>query len=68
MFGFISKKKLAKELKYLTGNNPCNKSTGESGEDRIRDFYWRCGNANAVNYLRHKFGVKLKKEEPNGVD
>lgn len=49
MFGLISKKKLVEILKELNKNNDTAKANG------VNDFYFRCGVANAVNYICHKF-------------
>ena len=49
MFGLITKKKLLKILKELDKNNDTAKANG------VDDFYFRCGVANAVNYICHKF-------------
>lgn len=49
MFGLITKKKLLEILKELDKNNYTAKADG------VNDFYFRCGVANAVNYICHKF-------------
>lgn len=49
MFGLISKRKLLKILEELNKNNDTVKANG------VNDFYFRCGVANAVNYICHKF-------------
>ena len=49
MFGLISKKKLLKIIEELDKNNDTAKASG------VNDFYFRCGVANAVNYICHKF-------------
>lgn len=55
MFGVITKKKLLSILLDL--ENSCD----ESKANDIKDFYWRCGNANAVNYICYKTGIMRKK-------
>lgn len=30
------------------------KACGNTEEDRMNNFYWRCGNANAVNFIKYK--------------
>lgn len=49
----ITKRKLNKILEHLESD-----SCDESKSDGVNDFYWRCGNANAVNYIRYKLGLK----------
>lgn len=39
----------------LALNDSCDQSKA-NGE---KDFYWRCGNANAVNYIAYKMGITL---------
>ncbi len=48
MFGLISKKKLLKIIEELGKNNDTAKANG------VNDFYFRCGVANAVNYICSK--------------
>ena len=54
---FITKKRLNDILKELESDS-ADETKAENGDD----FYWRCGNANAVNYIRYKLGM----EEGNG--
>lgn len=51
----ITKRKLNNILECLE-----NDSCDQSKVNGVNDFYWRCGNANAVNYIRHKLGIKRK--------
>ena len=54
---FITTKKLNEILKKLESN-----SADQTKAKNVYDFYWRCGNANAVNYIRYKLGM----EDENG--
>lgn len=55
----ITKKKINAILTDLERDSADqSKASGETAEERISDFYWRCGNANAVNYIRYKLGIK----------
>lgn len=49
----ITKKRLAKILVETYENNDADCSKG------INDFYYRCGNANALNFIAYKFGIDL---------
>lgn len=59
MFGLISKKKIAKIALEIYLRNDADKSSFEPGELCEKDFYFRCGNANALNYLCHRIGINL---------
>ena len=48
MFGLITKKKLLEILKELDKNNDTSKADG------VKDYYFRCGVANAINYICYK--------------
>lgn len=48
MFELITKKKLLKILEELSESNGTDKADG------VKDFYFRCGVANAINYICHK--------------
>lgn len=52
---FIRKKKLMAVLKVLE-DCACDqsKACGNTEEDRMNNFYWRCGNANAVDFIKYK--------------
>lgn len=56
----ITKRKLERILKDLEDDSADqSKAAGSSPEEILKDFYWRCGNANAVNYIKHKlFGKR----------
>ena len=55
---FIRRKKLIEILNYLEKDSADqSKATGDTPESRTKDFYWRCGNANAVNYIKAKLGL-----------
>lgn len=62
MFGLISKKKIAKIALEIYMSNDADKSSFEPGEQREKDFYFRCGNANALNALCHKIGINLTED------
>ena len=49
----ITKKRLTKILVEIYENNDTCAPAGE------QDFYFRCGNANALNYIAYKFGIDL---------
>lgn len=51
MFGLITKKKLLSILSNL------NDSQDESKAIDVKDFHWRCGNANAINYICRKLNM-----------
>lgn len=59
MFGLISKKKLIREAAAIYELNDTGKASGSTGEERIKDFYYRCGNANALNGLCARLGINL---------
>ena len=52
MFGLITKKKLIAILKDLSWSQDERKATD------VKDFYWRCGNANAINYICSRLGIE----------
>ena len=51
---FITKKRLNDILKKLEID-----SADQTKAKNVDDFYWRCGNANAVNYIRYKLGMEV---------
>lgn len=52
---FISKKKLRKVLREIESEfADQTKITGDTQEERIRNSYFRSGNANAANYVAGK--------------
>ena len=53
MFGFISKKKLVKEAVQIYALEETSKAHSHD------DFMYRCGNANALNYLCSRLGINL---------
>lgn len=54
----ITKKKLNAILTEIERDSADqSKASGETEEKRKCDFYWRCGNANAVNYIRYRLGM-----------
>lgn len=60
----ITKKKINAILTDLERDSADqSKASGETAEESIRDFYWRCGNANAVNYIRYKLGIKRSRRQ-----
>ena len=60
----ITKKKINAILTDLERDSADeSKARGETGEERIRDFYWRCGNANAVNFIRYKLGIERSRRQ-----
>lgn len=60
MFGFVSKKELEKVLKFVMENNDTSKASGDTAEERVKDFYYRAGNANAVSYISYKLGLTIR--------
>ena len=55
----ITRRKLERIFKELEDSTDQSKAAGSSPEERLKDFYWRCGNANAVNYIKYKlFGKR----------
>lgn len=54
MFGLISKKRLMKECLKIYLDNDTSKSTSK------RDFYFRCGCANAASHIALKCGLSQK--------
>lgn len=63
MFGFISKKKLYKEVNKLYQLNNAEKAYSN------KDWYFRCGCANVCNYLQSKFNLpKLKEPKESGAE
>jgi hypothetical protein len=52
LFGLITKKKLIAILKDLSWSQDERKATS------VNDFYWRCGNANAINYICSRLGLE----------
>lgn len=50
---FIAKRKLIEILEELENDSCCQDKAYD-----VKDFYWRCGNANAVNYIRSKLSIK----------
>lgn len=64
MFGFISKKKLIKEVVRLYQENDTDYARG------VNDFYYRSGNANALDAFCNRLGLdltKIVKEEVRAV-
>ena len=59
MFGLISEKRLIKEALEIYLENDADKASGDTPEDRVKDFFWRCGNANALDGLLSRFGIDL---------
>lgn len=53
MFGFISKKKIVKEIIKIYENNTTERACNE------KDFFYRLGNANSLNALCAKFNIDL---------
>jgi len=49
----ITKRKLNKILEHLESDD-CDETKSKGWDD----YNWRCGNANAVNYIRYKLGLK----------
>ena len=49
MLGLVTKKQLLQVLKKLADNND-NDNDSENATC-ITDFYWHCGNENAINYI-----------------
>lgn len=55
---FITKKRLNDILKELESDS----ADQTIAEDRD-DYFWRMGNANAVNYIRYKLGMDVDNEK-----
>ena len=71
MFGLISKKKLIKEAVEIYMENRSDNAWGKDEQLKLNDFYYRCGNANALNGLCSRLGIDLLecvKEKINGWD
>lgn len=51
MFGFVSKRKIAKVIRDLQWSQDSRNASD------LNDFHWRCGNGNAINYICHKLGI-----------
>lgn len=62
MFGFISKRKLLQILKELDKNNDTARAGG------LKEFYFRSGVANAINYICYKFKFNYYAQGDNGDD
>ena len=60
MFGFVSKKKLENALKFVMENNDTAKASGDTVDERLKDFYYRSGNANAINYICAELGITIR--------
>ena len=56
MFGLISKKKLIKVAVETYLKDDTSQAFSKN------DFYFRCGNADALGYLCSKFGINITKE------
>lgn len=50
---FITKRKLMKILAMLEADSTRSEKTLD-----YHDFCWKCGNANAVNFIKSKLGLK----------
>ena len=59
MFGLIGKKRLIKEALEIYLENDTDKASGETPEARVKDFYYRAGNANALDGLMSRLGIDL---------
>ena len=59
MFGLISKKRLIKEALEIYLENDADKASGDTPEMRVKDFYYRAGNASALNGLCSRLGIDL---------
>lgn len=59
MFGLISKKRLIKEALDIYLEEDTDKASGDTPEARVKDFFYRCGNANALDGLMSRFGIDL---------
>lgn len=62
MFGLISKKKIAKIALEIYLINDAEKSSFEPGELREKEFFFRSGNANALNCLCRRIGINLTED------
>ena len=59
MFGLISKKRLIKEALEIYLENDADKASGDTQEARVKDFFYRCGNANALDGLLSRFEIDI---------
>ena len=59
MFGLISKKRLIKEALKIYLENDTGNASGDTPEARVKDFYYRAGNANALDGLMSRLGIDL---------
>lgn len=67
MFGIISKRRFVKEAIKIYLENDTSNAFGVTPELRKNDFYYRSGNANALNCISSRLGIDLtsyiKKQE-----
>lgn len=59
MFGLISKKRFIKEAVKMYLENDTENAFGVTPDLRTNNFYYRAGNANALNGLASKLGIDL---------
>lgn len=59
MFGLVSKKRLIKEALDIYLEEDTDKASGDTPEAREKDFYYRAGNASALNGLCWRLGIDL---------
>lgn len=52
-YKFVTKKRLLKEAARLIASS----SNGFGDEDEKNNYYWSCGNANALNAICGRFGI-----------
>ena len=53
----FTKKELIGVLKELADSCDSSVIDGKLTGDRLHDYYWKCGNANAVNFIISQFGL-----------
>lgn len=61
MFGLIRKKDFIKKAVEIYVNNDTALSVGDTPDERVKDFYYRSGNSNALNALCNHFGISITK-------
>ena len=59
MFGLISKKRLIREALDIYLEEDTSKARGDTPEMRVKDFFYRAGNANALDGLLSRFDIDL---------
>lgn len=61
MFKVVSRKKLVTQAMSIYLNEDTGRAYGQTKDARAKDFYYRAGNANALNGLCSALGIDLTK-------